>query len=85
MNHFKSNNQPSKSPQSFEPSRPCSFCGGKGYEFVIGEFPCNTCGGVGRNTNSEFWHEPCWACNGTGKKSDTRRVPCRMCHGSGTS
>lgn len=56
----------------------CPYCR-NGWRDVIGGYdPCFTCGGLGRDTNSEFWSEPCRSCQGRGKILKTRER-CTSC------
>jgi DnaJ-class molecular chaperone len=61
----------------------CTYCGGKGVHSEIGEDSCHDCCGTGRNTLSEFFHEPCRVCNGKGRRPFCRRVKCSLCDGTG--
>ena len=65
------------------PQTTCTTCGGRGQYQEMGEEPCGSCAGTGRDTHSDLWAEPCRTCNGKGKTTYCRYVTCKSCGGSG--
>ena len=61
----------------------CSWCAGRGKYQEMGEEPCPSCAGTGRDTKSNSWSQPCKRCKGKTTVTYCRWVRCDVCSGKG--